>query len=78
MEKILVARSLVDRQDVEVINLNINWRTKPPLVELNVRAVEPITPKEVAMVEDLLKQELEQPFTVIFDVTPSREVKSTR
>lgn len=43
VEKILVARSLVDRQDVEVINLDINWRKSPPLVQLNVRATEPIT-----------------------------------
>ncbi|WP_201026115.1 TIGR00341 family protein [Mastigocoleus testarum] len=78
VEKILVARSLVDRQDVEVIDLDINWRTKPPIVQLNARAIEPITPKEVAMVEDLLEQELEQPFTVVFDVTPSRLVKSER
>ena len=77
LQKILVTRSLINRQDVEVVDLDVNWQTQPPSVQLNVKAANPITPQEVAVIEDLLRSELNKPFVVMFDVTSSQQVTSS-
>ncbi len=76
VKEVLVTRSLVDRPDIEVLDLEIDWRGKPANVLVIVRATDPVTPKEVAIVEQVLKDELDIPFKVIFDVTPSTLVES--
>lgn len=77
IQKILVTRAIADRQDVEVLNSKVNWKTKPPSVLLSIQIRDPVTPEEVAVVEQLLKNELGQPFKVVFYVTPSRLVESS-
>lgn len=77
VKSILVTSSLSNRQDIEVLNLKVNWGVKPPYILMNVRAVDPITSKEVALVEERLREELQQPFVVVFDVTPSQKVRSS-
>lgn len=78
IREILVTRSLVDRPDVEVERVSISWRRKPPTVLVTARSTDAITPEEVALVEELLKQELTLSLKVIFDVTPARLVESTQ
>ncbi len=77
VKSILLTSSLNNRQDIEVLNLKVNWAAKPPSIMMNVRAVNPITSQEVAKVEELLREELHQPFVVVFDVTPSQQVRSS-
>ncbi len=82
VEELLVHQSvvnklaLVDRPDIEVDHLKINWQKKTPVVLVAVRATNPITPEEVALVEHNLFQEISTPFKVIFDVTPVTLVES--
>jgi hypothetical protein len=45
---------------------------------VTARSTDAITPEEVALVEELLKQELTLSLKVIFDVTPARLVESTQ
>jgi uncharacterized hydrophobic protein (TIGR00271 family) len=76
LKKILVTDSLINRQDIEVLHLKVNWRRKTPSILLNVRAVKPLTAEEVKLVEELLQKEFKRPFVVIFDVTPLERVQS--
>jgi uncharacterized hydrophobic protein (TIGR00271 family) len=76
VKEVLVTRSLVDRPDIEVLDLKINWRRKPAHVLVIVRSADPVTPQEVSIVEQVLKDELDLPFKVVFDVTPSRLVEA--
>lgn len=76
VEKILVTRSLVNRRDVKVMKLDVNWQKKHPVVIVKVRATDPITPLEVMVIEKSLNLELSQSFKVVFDVTPNTLVES--
>lgn len=78
VREVLVTRSLVDRPDVEVLRIDVNWKKKPPVVFVTARSVDQITPKEVAIVEQVLERELTSQFKVIFDVTPAQLIESTR
>ncbi len=77
IKEILVNLDIVDRYYVRVINPEVNWTTKPPLVLLRIQATNSVTPETVAEVEKQLRDKLGQPFKVMFDVTPSRLVESS-
>lgn len=72
-------QALLDRtitfQRVQLIASNTNWVTNPPQVRLSVRAKEPITPKQVRLLEDFVEKEMGQPFTLIFEVGQVEEVR---
>ena len=72
IQKILV----INREDIEVENLQINWKTKPHSVLLKVKVSKPISSEEVKSVEQMLTKELQKPFVVTFDITPSLRVQS--
>ncbi len=78
IREILVTRSLVDRPDIEVDKISINWRKTTPEVLVVARTANQITPEEVAIVEQLLEQELALSLKVIFDVTPARLIESNQ
>ena len=78
VREILVTRSLVDRPDIEVDKISINWRKTTPEVLVVARTANQITPEEVAIVEQLLEQELALSLKVIFDVTPARLIESNQ
>jgi hypothetical protein len=44
-------------------------------VRLSVRAKEPVTPKQVQLLEDFIEKEMGQPFTLIFEVGQVKEVR---
>ncbi len=77
IQKILVTRSLVNRPDVSVFNVRVNWNKNPPVVLVKARASNPINPEEVKIVEDRLKRELKNPYKVIFEVTPTTVIDSS-
>ena len=64
------------RPDLKVIDLEVIRETKPHSVILTVQARELVTPEEVAKLERRLREQLGQPFEVVFEVIPSRQVKS--
>jgi hypothetical protein len=51
--------------------------TNPPEVRLNVRAKEPVTPRQVELLEEFIKQEMGQAFTLIFEVAQVEEIRSS-
>lgn len=62
-------------QRLELLSNSTNWSTNPPEVRLNVRASEPITPRQVALLETFLQRETGQPFTLVFVVGQVEEIR---
>lgn len=62
-------------QRLVLINSNVNWLSNPPVVRLNVRSRDPVTPRQVQLLEDFLTQEMGQRFTLIFEVGQIEEVR---
>ncbi|NMG09264.1 TIGR00341 family protein [Brasilonema sp. UFV-L1] len=77
--EVSLRRALLNRtvtfQRVILLNSDVNWLTHPPEVRLSVRAKEPVTPRQVMLLEEFLKKEMGQPFTLIFEVGQIEEVK---
>jgi uncharacterized hydrophobic protein (TIGR00271 family) len=63
-------------QRMTLLDTDVNWLSDPPEVRLNVRTKEPVTPKQVKLLEEFLNQEIGQPFTLIFEVGEIEEVRS--
>ncbi|MCC5655500.1 hypothetical protein LC608_00530 [Nostoc sp. XA010] len=49
----------------------------PPEVRLSVRAREPVTPRQVELLEEFIKREMGQTFTLIFEVGQVEEIRSS-
>lgn len=62
-------------QRLDLLSSRSNWLANPPEVRLNVRAREPITSKQVALLEEFLQREMGQPFTLIFVVGQVEEIR---
>ncbi len=74
LRKALLNRTITF-QRVTLINSNTNWLTNPPQVRLNVRTQEPITPKQVQLLEAFVTREMRRPFMLIFEVSQVEEVR---
>jgi len=75
IRQILAQDALLGRGDIQVVDTLVLW--DPLEVKLVVRAIDPITPEQVGLVEDAIRTQMGQPFTVIFDVTQSTLVQPT-
>ncbi|MBW4551179.1 MAG: DUF389 domain-containing protein [Aphanocapsa sp. GSE-SYN-MK-11-07L] len=62
-------------QRLDLLSSTTNWLANPPEVRLNVRAREPVTPRQVALLEEFVQQEMGQPFTLIFVVGQVAEIR---
>lgn len=62
-------------QQLDLLSSSTNWLVEPPEIRLNVRAREPITPKQVALLEEFLQREMGRPFILIFVVGQVEEVR---
>jgi uncharacterized hydrophobic protein (TIGR00271 family) len=62
-------------QRLDLLSSKTNWLTNPPEVRLNVRAREPITPRQVALLETFVQREMGQPFTLVFVVGQVEEIR---
>lgn len=73
-----VKKALLNRtvtfQRLNLIESDTNWLTNPPQVRLSVRAKEPVTPKQVRLLEDFLAKEMGRPFRLIFEVAQVKEI----
>jgi len=76
VQKILVARPLLDREDIQISDLAMDWNTKPPTILLSLKVASPIEEAEVVKIEQLVTEELDRPFKLIVDYTPARRVES--
>lgn len=75
-----IRRALLNRtitfQRVVLLNSDTNWLTTPPEVRLQVRSQDPVTPKQVRLLEEFLAREMGQPFRLVFEVGEFQEVRS--
>lgn len=55
---------------LRLIETETNWLVNPPEVRLSVSAAEPVTPKQVGLLEDFLRRRMGRPFTLVFEVSP--------
>ncbi|MBD0386767.1 MAG: DUF389 domain-containing protein [Nostoc sp. C3-bin3] len=62
---------------LQLLNSNTNWLANPPEVRLSVRAREPVTPRQVELLEEFIKREMGQTFTLIFEVGQVEEIRSS-
>ncbi|MBD2238692.1 DUF389 domain-containing protein [Aulosira sp. FACHB-113] len=73
-------RALLNRtvtfQRLRLINSNTNWLANPPEVRLIVRSQEPVTPRQVKLLENFIEREMGQSFTLIFEVGQVEEVRA--
>jgi len=63
-------------QRLGLLKIQTNWLAHPPEVYLNVRAQEPITPKQVSLVQAFVEREMNQPFTLVFVVGQVQEIRA--
>ncbi len=72
-------QALVNRtvtfQRLDLLSSSTNWLANPPEVRLNVRAREPVTPRQVALLEKFIQREMGQPFTLVFIVGQVEEIR---
>ena len=73
VKRVLINKTLTF-QRVSLVKIKTNWLDSPPEVVLNVQAIEPVTPKQVRLIEDFLQEEMGRPFKVKFEVSQVEEV----
>jgi uncharacterized hydrophobic protein (TIGR00271 family) len=64
-------------QRVYLVNMDTRWNTDIPEVTLVVYADEPITPRQVALLEDFVATRMGRPFRLIFQVNNFEQVTSS-
>jgi hypothetical protein len=74
IKKALTNRT-VTFQQLELTNLTVNWLEKPTHIFLSVNAKEPVTERQVELLESFLKKEIGQQFTLIFTISRVEEVR---
>jgi uncharacterized hydrophobic protein (TIGR00271 family) len=75
LRRALLSRT-VTFQRLELLRSEINWLANPPEVRLNVRAKEPVTPRQAQLLEEFIEREMGQSFILIFEVGQVEEVRS--
>lgn len=75
-----VRTALLDRtitfQRLTLVDMSTNWLPSPPEVSLVVYATEPVTPKQVQLLENFLADEMGSPFKLNFTVSQVEEITS--
>lgn len=65
--------ALLDRtltfQRLALLQMSTDWLQSPPAVSLVVYAREPVTPKQVGLLEEFVAQEMGRPFQLLFEVS---------
>jgi uncharacterized hydrophobic protein (TIGR00271 family) len=74
LERALLNKT-VTFQRLELLKSETNWLANPPVVRLNVRAKEAVTPRQVQLLEEFIGREMGQSFTLIFEVGQVEEVR---
>lgn len=74
IRQLLLNRTLTF-QRLELLSSSTDWQASPPEVRLNIQAAEPVTPRQVALLEEFLQREMGQPFTLVFMVGQVEEVR---
>jgi uncharacterized hydrophobic protein (TIGR00271 family) len=68
-----VRTALLDRtltfQRLTLVDMDTNWLTTPPEISLTVRASEPVSPKQVELLEQFVAREMGHPYRFLFLVS---------
>ncbi|NET37800.1 MAG: DUF389 domain-containing protein [Cyanothece sp. SIO1E1] len=67
-------RGTVTFQRVRLVASETDWLIDPPEVRLIVRTQEPVTPKQVQLLEEFVENRMGQQFTLIFEISSLQEV----
>lgn len=52
-----------------LVDMNTNWLSTPPEIALTVRSPEPVSPKQVELLEQFLEQKMRHPYKLVFLVS---------
>jgi len=74
--KIALTNRTVRFQRLELTNLTVNWLERPTRVFLSVNAKEPVTERQVELLESFLEKKFGQKFTLIFFINRVEEVRA--
>jgi uncharacterized membrane protein len=74
LRKALLNRT-VTFQRLELVDLKVNWVNNPPQVRLTVYAKQPVTLKQVELLESFVAKEIGRPLQLIFTVSYVEEVR---
>ncbi|MBV5257844.1 DUF389 domain-containing protein [Synechococcus moorigangaii CMS01] len=71
----LTTRTITVGQNVSNVRVTVNWNDSPTTVYVHLDATKTITPGQVLLVEEFLRQENKRDFRVIFYINPLQEVQ---
>lgn len=71
-----LTRGTLTFQRLDLLGMETDWVSNPPVVRVNVRAREPVTPKQVALMEEFIQQRMQRPFRLVLQVSNIEEVTS--
>lgn len=74
LRRALLSRT-VTFQRLELLRNETDWLANPPEVRLSVRAKEPVTPRQVQLLEEFIEREMGRSFVLIFEVGQVEEVR---
>lgn len=71
-----LVRGTITFRSLDLLSMETNWVSDPPVVRLNVRAREPVTPTQVALMEDFIEKRMNRRFRLILQVSSFEEIKA--
>ncbi|MFN4066184.1 MAG: DUF389 domain-containing protein [Thermosynechococcus sp.] len=71
-----LTRGTLTFQRLDLLGMETDWVRNPPVVRVNVRAREPVTSKQVALMEEFIQQRMQRPFRLVLQVSNVEEVTS--
>lgn len=72
-----LVRDTATFKHVELVQMRVDWLKSPTVATLTVRSTEPISPSQVSDLERFALLRTGQHFTLVFEVTPLVEVRSS-
>ncbi|XFA73515.1 DUF389 domain-containing protein [Thermosynechococcaceae cyanobacterium Okahandja] len=67
-------RGTLTFQRLDLLGMETSWVSDPPVVRLNVRAQEPVTPRQVELLEAFISERMSRPFKLVLQVSNVEEV----
>lgn len=71
----LLKRTLTFQSGTQLLETSVNWLSQPPAVRLMVRSLQPITPRQVRLLQEFISNAMGQPFDLTIQFSQIDEVK---
>jgi len=75
VRQVLVGGTITFRT-LDLLSMDTSWVSDPPVIRVNVRAREPVTPTQVALMEDFIERRMNQRFRLILQVSNVEEIQA--